>query len=131
VIQQPVGPVGPPPGTPGGTQGKSPIVQAIVVGVLVIATGVFVFLFLGEKGGIADTNTEVSSVEQQIKDEKKKLTDARAEVGTLEEEGADLQSTNDELQACSDAAKAAIQAVDADSPTAQDAINDMLDKCDG
>lgn len=123
---QPVGPVGPPPGSPGGTQKKPTIVLAVLVGVLAAATAVFVILFLLEKSAINDTNGQVSSTEQQITDEKGKLSDVKAQVDTLQQEGQDLQSNKDELQACYDSAKDALQK--GQSGVSEDVLQAAIDK---
>jgi peptidoglycan hydrolase CwlO-like protein len=105
-------------------------VLSVLVAVLVAAAGLFIFLFLAERGAVADANTEVSTVEQQIKDQKGKLSDAESAVDDLEQQGTDLQSTHDKLQACADASKKSITA--AQTGTDQelsDAIDKMLIDC--
>jgi len=130
-VIQPLGPSGPPPGAPGGTQKKPTIVLAVLVGVLAAATAVFVILFLLEKGAISDTNGQVSSTEQQISGEKDKLSDVKAQVDTLEQEGQDLQTTHDDFKSCYDAAKTALDLGGSGASDAelQAAIDKMQAEC--
>jgi cell division protein FtsL len=129
-VIQPATPTGPAPGTPSGTRKTATIVLSVLVAVLVAAAGLFIFLFLAERGAVADTNSEVSTVEQQITDQKGKLSDTKSAVDDLEQKGTDLQSTHDKLQACSDAAKNTVKAVRTGTDQElTDAIDKMLTDC--
>jgi cell division protein FtsL len=106
-------------------------VLAVLVGVLVAAAGLFVVLFLLEKGAVADTRNETAVTEQQISDQRDKLADAKAEVDDLEQQGQELQSTHDKLQTCYDSAKKALQT--GQTGTEQelsDAVDQMLTDCE-
>lgn len=107
------------------------MILTVIVIVLVLAAGLFVTLFLVERGAVASTNSEVSNTETQVSDQKKQLSDVKSEVDDLEQQGQDLQSTHDKLQTCADSAKAALQAgqtgTDAELSAA---VQDMIDKCD-
>lgn len=102
----------------------------VLVGVLVAAVGVFLTLFLLERGAISETQGQVTSTEQQIAGEKDKLADARSALDDAEQRGKDLQTTNDQMQGCADASKKTIQAAstgtDADLEAA---IDEMLIAC--
>ncbi|TDV55031.1 hypothetical protein [Actinophytocola oryzae] len=127
---QPMTPTGPPPGEPGGTQRRTTIILGVLVAVLVIAAGLFVTLFLVERGAVADVNDQVSVTERQIADQKDKLSDTKSAVDDLEQQGQDLKSTNDYLKTCADSSKKAIKA--AQTGTEQelsDAIDQMLLDC--
>src|SRR6266496_4226188 len=129
-VSQPYTAPGPLPGQPGGTKGKTTVILSVVVVVLVIAAGLFVTLFLVEKGAVNDANNNVSVTEQQIADQKKQLSDAKSEVDDLDQQGKDLQSTHDQLQTCADSAKAAIQAGQTGTDEElQDAVDQMLTDC--
>jgi uncharacterized protein HemX len=106
------------------------IVLVVVVVVLVLAAGLFVTLFVMEKGAVSDANAELSSTEQQLKAQNDNLSDTKSEADDLESQGKDLQATHDYMQKCADSSKASIQA--AQSGTDQqlsDAIDQMLLDC--
>lgn len=127
---QPATPTGPLPGSPSGARKTATIVLSVLVAVLVAAAGLFIFLFLAERGAVADANTEVSTVEQQITDKKGELSDAKSAADDFEQQATDLQGAHDKLQACADASKASIQA--ARTGTDEDlsaAIDKMLVDC--
>jgi hypothetical protein len=122
VIQQPV--------NTSGTQRKTTIVLAVLVAVLVIAAGLFLFLFLNERGATNEARDQVSATERQITGERDRLADTKSTVDQLEQEGQTLQSTNDKYQKCAAASKKAIQAVQANDDAALDAaIDEMLVEC--
>lgn len=122
MIQQPV--------NTSGTQRKTTIVLAVLVAVLVIAAGLFLFLFLNERGATNEARDQVSATERQITGERDRLADTKSTVDQLEQEGQTLQSTNDKYQKCAAASKKAIQAVQANDDAALDAaIDEMLVEC--
>jgi cell division protein FtsB len=75
-------------------------VQAILVAVLVIAAGLFLTLFLIERGAAGKAQNEVTSIEEQIAGEREKLAEAKSTVEELQEEGEQLQGTNEYLKTC-------------------------------
>lgn len=102
----------------------------VLVGVLVAAVGLFLTLFLLERGAVSDARSQVSTAEREIADDKKQLADTRSAVDGLEEQGQDLQSTNETLQACADASKKTIQVAGTGSDAdLQAAIDEMLIAC--
>jgi septal ring factor EnvC (AmiA/AmiB activator) len=113
-----------------GTQRRTTIVLASLVAVLVIAAGLFVALFLIERGAVSEANDQISSTEREIAGQQDKLGDAKSSVDDLEAKGQELQTNNDKLQACADSAKKALRAAQADNDTdLTAAINEMLTNC--
>lgn len=103
---------------------------ASLVAVLVIAAGLFLTLFLIERGAVGEAKDQVSTTEREISGAKDKLADTKSSVDDLEAKGQELQSNNDKLQACADSAKKALTAAQANDDTALSAaINEMLDNC--
>jgi predicted nucleic acid-binding Zn-ribbon protein len=105
-------------------------VLASLVAVLVIAAGLFLTLFLIERGAVGEAKDQVSSTEREISGAKDKLADTKSSVDDLEAKGQELQGNNDKLQACADSAKKALTAAQANDDTALSAaISEMLDNC--
>jgi septal ring factor EnvC (AmiA/AmiB activator) len=105
-------------------------VLASLVAVLVVAAGLFLALFLVERGAVGEANDQISSTEREIAGQQDKLADAKSSVDDLEAKGQELQTNNDKLQACADSAKKALQAAKSNNDTELTAaIDEMLDKC--
>lgn len=106
------------------------VMLAIVVGVLVAATGVFVTLFLVERSAAGDVGVQVTVTEQELAGAQDRFADYQSTVDELADEERDLVGTNDALHACADPAKASIAAVRAgDDQALSDAIDQMLLHC--
>jgi hypothetical protein len=115
---------------PNGTQRRTTIVLGVLVAVLVAAVGVFLTLFLIERGAVSDAQGQVTVTERQIAGEKDTLSDTRASVSDLQQQGKDLQTTNDQMQACADASKKTIQvAANGTDADLNAAIDEMLIAC--
>jgi peptidoglycan hydrolase CwlO-like protein len=113
-----------------GTQRRTTIVLASLVAVLVIAAGLFLTLFLIERGAVGEANDQISTTEREISGEQDKLTDAKSSVDDLETKGQELQATNDKYQACVDSSKKALAAARASNDAElQTAFAEMKANC--
>jgi septal ring factor EnvC (AmiA/AmiB activator) len=116
---------------PNGTQRRTTIMLGVLVAVLVAAVGVFLTLFLMERGAVSDAEGQVSVTEKQIADEKDQLADTKSTADELAQQGQDLQTTNEQLQGCADASKKTIQVASTNGSDADlnAAIDEMLIAC--
>lgn len=109
---------------------RTTVMFAIVLGVLVAATGAFVTLFLAERSAADEVGGQVTVTERELGDAKDRLAADRSTVDELAEEERDLTDANDALHACADPTKASIDAVRAGNDQAlSDAIDQMLLHC--
>lgn len=109
---------------------KTTVTLAIVLGVLVAATGVFVTLFLLERAAAAEVGGQVTVRERELDGARDRLATVKSTVDDLADEELDLVDTGDALRACADPAKAALDAARADNKQAlSDAVDEMLLHC--
>ena len=109
---------------------KTTVMLAIVLGVLVAATGVFVTLFLLERSAAAEIGGQVTVKERELDGARDRLATVKSTVDELGGEEQDLVDAGDALRACADPAKASLEAVQAGNDQAlSDAVGDMLLHC--
>ena len=109
---------------------KTTVMLAIVLGVLVAATGVFVTLYLVERSATADVGGQVAVTERELAGARDRLGTVQSSVDTLADEERDLVDAGDALRACADPTKAALHAVRAgDDPALSAAVDKMLLHC--
>lgn len=103
---------------------------AIVLGVLLAATGAFVTLFLLERSAAGEVGGQVTVTERELAGARDRLATVKSTLDELADEQRDLEDANDALRACADPTKAAIDAVRAGDDEALSAgIDQMLLHC--
>lgn len=113
-----------------GPQRRTTIVLTALVAVLVVAAGLFLTLFLVERGAVREANDQITVTERDISAERDKLGDANSTVDDLEAKGKDLQTKNDKYQSCVDSSVKALKAAQANNdPELDKAIDEMIDFC--
>lgn len=109
---------------------RTTVMIAIVLGVLVAATGAFVTLFLLERSAAGEVGGQVTVTERELGDARDRLGTEKSTVDELADEEQTLTDANEALRACADPTKASIAAVKADNDQAlSDAIDQMLLHC--
>ena len=109
---------------------KTTVMLAIVLGVLVAATGVFATLYLVERAATADVGGEIAVTERELAGARDRLGTLRSTVDKLGDEERDLVDANDALRACADPTKDALRAVqEGDDPALSAAVDRMLLHC--
>src|SRR5688500_16377869 len=103
---------------------KTTVMLAIVLGVLVAATGVFATLFLLERSANADVRNQVTVTERELAGARDRLGTVKSTVDELADEERDLTDANDALRACADPTKTALQTVE--QAALEAAIDQML-----
>lgn len=104
---------------------------AVVLGVLLAATGVFGTLFLLERSAAAEVREQVTVREKELAGARDRLDTEQSTVDKLADEERDLVDANDALRACADPAEAALAAARAGEKQAlSDAVGDMLLHCE-
>jgi uncharacterized protein (DUF3084 family) len=109
---------------------RTTVVVAIVLGVLVAATGAFVTLFLVERSAAEEIGGQIAVTERELSDARDRLGTSKSTVDELRDEEQVLTDDVDALRACADPTKASIDAVRAgDDQALSDAIDQMLLHC--
>jgi uncharacterized protein (DUF3084 family) len=109
---------------------KTTVMLAIVLGVLVAATGVFVTLYFIERSATEDVGGQVAVTERELSGARDRLGTVQSTVDELADEERDLVDANDALRACADPTKAALRAVEeGDDPALSAAVDQMLLHC--
>ncbi|GAB1516047.1 hypothetical protein [Actinophytocola sp. KF-1] len=106
------------------------VVLAIVLGVLVAATGLFATLYLVARSATADVDGQVTVTERELAGARDRLGTVRSTVDELAAEERDLVDAGDALRACADPTKDALLAVaEGDDPALSAAVDRMLLHC--
>jgi uncharacterized protein (DUF3084 family) len=106
---------------------KTTVMLAIVLGVLVAATGVFVTLFMLERSASAEVHDQTTVTERELAGARDRLGTIKSTMDDLADEERELSDTNDALHACADPTKTALQTVD--DAALEAAIDQMLLHC--
>ncbi len=106
------------------------VVLAVLVGVLVLTTGLFTTLFLVARGNHNEASERLAAVEKSIEDTNGQIQSAKSSLDDVERAHDDLESQNSTLHRCADSAKAAILAAQgADQAAVQTQVGRMYDNC--
>ena len=109
---------------------RTTVMFAVVLGVLVIAAGAFVTLFLVERAAADEVGGQVTVTERELSGVQDRLGTLESTVDELRDEEQVLLDDIDALRACADPTKASIDAVRAgDDQGLSDAIDQMLLHC--
>lgn len=109
---------------------RTTVMLAIVLGVLLAATGAFVTLFLIERSAADEVGGQVTVTERELAGAQDRLATVKSTVDEMADEQRDLEDAADALRACADPTKASIDAVQAgDDEALDDGIDQMLLHC--
>ncbi|MFI7675869.1 hypothetical protein [Actinophytocola sp. NPDC049390] len=109
---------------------KTTVVLAIVLGVLVAATGVFVTLYLIERSATAEVDGQVAVTERELAGARDRLSTVRSNMDKLADEERDLVDAGDALRACAEPTGDALRAGrTGDDPALAAAVDQMLLHC--
>jgi hypothetical protein len=107
------------------------VTLAVVVGLLVAATGVFVALYVMKRGDVERATGEVTRTERAIDDRQVRLNGIESTVDDLEAERTRLEDDNERLHACADPTRAMFAAAQSGDRAALDAaIDDVVQNCE-
>jgi hypothetical protein len=106
------------------------VTLAVVVGLLVAATGVFVALYVMKRGDVERATGEVTRTERAIDSRQARLDSIKSTVDDLKAERTRLEGDNTRLHACVDPTRAMFAAAQAGDKAALDAaIDDVVRNC--
>ena len=106
---------------------KTTVLLAIVLGVLIAATGVFVTLFMLERSAAEDVRRQTAVTERELAGVRDRHGTVQSTLDELADEERDLADTNDALHACADPTRTALRTVD--DAALEAAIDQMLLHC--
>jgi hypothetical protein len=114
----------------GFVRGGTVVTLAVVLGLLVAATGLFVVLYLNEKDGAVRASGDVARTESAIDGRGHRLASIKSAVDTLDAEKSRLDSDNRELHACADPSSDLVEAARArDEAGVKKASSEVLRNC--
>lgn len=125
-------PGAPPAGQPQPKQVKRGMViaLAVVVGVFLATTGLFVALFLAAQGDTRTARDQLTSTEQTVVDARGRLDTAKSTVDGVKRENDDLTSRNAELHKCADPAQDLVRTAKAGDDAGLDkAAQEVIANC--
>jgi len=103
---------------------------AVVVGVLAAAAGLFVALYLMERGDSGRLSTDITGVERELADARDRLDSVQSSVDDLDAERTGLEDELAELRECANPSKDSVVAANTgDDPGLDAAIEKMLTNC--
>jgi septal ring factor EnvC (AmiA/AmiB activator) len=107
------------------------VTLALVVGLLVAATGVLVVLYVVKQGDTGRLAGEVARTERTIDTRQDRLASLESTVDELDDERSRLDGENRKLHACADPAKDSITAAKAGDRAALDkALDEVVQNCE-
>lgn len=111
---------------------RGPLVAlAVVVGLLVAATGVLAVLYLVQHGESGRAAGEVARTERAVDDRQDRLASIESTVDDLDAKRSRLEGDNRKLRACADPARDIVLAAQAgDKAALAEAIDEVLRNCE-
>jgi hypothetical protein len=106
------------------------VTLAVVVGLLVAATGVFVALYVMKRGDVERATGEIARTERTIDNRQERLGSIESTVDQLEAARTGLEDDNQRLHACADPARDMFAAAQAGDKAALDeAVDGVVRNC--